>query len=398
MGAFADSLFAVLMSWVRALVNSIWALFTTDKTTALEFLGKHWLTIVIVLIAAGLIVDWVTWMIRWKPYALRGRMREAQRRDEEKEIERRAKDMFRETPDELERIDDDLLDGDDDWLPERPGVTEEEAQRAMTRAQEVPDAELGAYPGMRYDENAQPIETKLDGTRRYAAVHQEGPGAAEVARRREEIDAWQRMQEEEHQRLLQREEERKRQMIEKERERQQAQEERRQQRPREEEARVEDAAQREYQRQMAEYERQKAQYEQEMAQYQRDLAAYEAAMAQGESDAETAHEIAPETTPRSRTRRRAATYSDMVQGETVESLPQTPAWPRMEETVSAVKKSAEPKKKPAKTNGFVGKMAHLIEPEQEEIAGVHALPPRVDPHQAYKPAAQPEDRQQRRRK
>ena len=50
MGAFADSLFAVLMSWVRALVNSIWALFTSERTTALEFLGKNWLLIVIVLV------------------------------------------------------------------------------------------------------------------------------------------------------------------------------------------------------------------------------------------------------------------------------------------------------------------------------------------------------------
>ena len=39
MGTLADSLFNVLMSWVRALVNSIWALFTTDHMTLLEFLG-----------------------------------------------------------------------------------------------------------------------------------------------------------------------------------------------------------------------------------------------------------------------------------------------------------------------------------------------------------------------
>ena len=40
MGTLADSLFNLLMGWVRALVNAIWALFTTDHTTLLEFLGQ----------------------------------------------------------------------------------------------------------------------------------------------------------------------------------------------------------------------------------------------------------------------------------------------------------------------------------------------------------------------
>lgn len=35
MGTLADSLFTVLMGWVRALVNSIWALFSADHTTLL---------------------------------------------------------------------------------------------------------------------------------------------------------------------------------------------------------------------------------------------------------------------------------------------------------------------------------------------------------------------------
>ena len=47
MGTLADSLFTVLMSWVRALVNGLWALFSADRTTTLEFLGKHWLLIAV---------------------------------------------------------------------------------------------------------------------------------------------------------------------------------------------------------------------------------------------------------------------------------------------------------------------------------------------------------------
>jgi len=158
-------------------------------------------------------------------------------------------------------------------------------------------------------------------------------------------------------------------------------------------------AQEEYRRQLEEYERQKAQYERDMAQYQRDLAAYEAAVAQQQADAEAAQEIAPEPQEKTgRTRRRGATYSDMIQGEAVSELPQTPAWPKMEETVSSVRKSAAPHEKAAKSGGFMGRMAHLIEPEQEEIIGVNALPPRVNPQEAYKPAAKPEGQQRRRRK
>ena len=70
MGTLADSLFNVLMGWVRALVNGIWALFTTDHTTLLEFLGKNWIMIVVVILAAGLAIDWLVWLIRWRPYHL----------------------------------------------------------------------------------------------------------------------------------------------------------------------------------------------------------------------------------------------------------------------------------------------------------------------------------------
>ena len=57
MGTLADSLFNVLMSWVRALVNSIWALFTTYHMTLLEFLGKNWVMLVVIMLAAGLVID-----------------------------------------------------------------------------------------------------------------------------------------------------------------------------------------------------------------------------------------------------------------------------------------------------------------------------------------------------
>ena len=349
-------------------------------------------------------------MIRWKPYALRARMREAEARDEEEDIERRAREMFA-LDDEA---DDDFFGGDDgsadeffdeeeeaDWLPERPVMDEEDEQQAIERAEAMPDDALASYPGRRYSEqtHAVPAQDVAGETQRYAAVHHEGPGAAEVSRRRAEIDAWQQQMQDEAraERMRRLEEMRSAEAAKQAEEERLAQEARRAQ---EEKAQEESRrAQEEYRRQLEEYERQKAQYEQEMAQYERDLAAYEAAMAQRQADAETAQEIAPETgEKRSRARHRTSTYSDMVQGDAVEALPGTPAWPKMEETVSTVKRSAAPKERTAKSGGLMGRMAHLIEPEQEEISGVGALPPRVDPQEAYKPAAQPEGTQRRRRK
>ena len=399
MGAFADSLFAVLMSWVRALVNSIWALFTSERTTLLEFLGKNWIGIVVVLIAAGLVIDWLIWLIRWRPYTLWAqRARKAlhiapkddwDEEDEEEEAAlreaaytMRAKAYAPEQEEYLPEED------DEDWLPEQPVFEEADEEAAMERAQAVPDEELGVYPGMRFDETARYAPQPMDSTRRLGAVHQEGPGAAEVSRRRAEIDAWQEQlrQQEQAQR-----EARMAQMRREEEER--LANERR--------AEQERLAQEEYARQLEQYELEKARYEQEMEQYRRDMAAYEAALAAQRADEETAQEIAPERTGRTRSRRRSApTYSDLVGGEEVDALPQSPQWPRMDAAVSAARGNSaenrtEPPKKPARQEGLIGKMAQLIEPEKEEISGVNALPPRVKASDAYRPAAQPETKRRR---
>ena len=206
MGTLADSLFTVLMSWVRALVNALWALFSADQTTTLSFLGKHWLSIALVIVAAGLVIDWIIWLLRWQPYHLWAqrvrrllRMETAEDEEEYEEKEElrahaavtRGRSYARPA---------------EDWdmhFPPQPfeaDLTEEDAQAAMRSADSVPDEELGAYPGMRYGTQAAESETAGEasgGTQRYAAVHVQGPGAAEVERRRAEIHAWQlQMQEE----------------------------------------------------------------------------------------------------------------------------------------------------------------------------------------------------------
>ena len=416
MGTLADSLFNLLMGWVRALVNAIWALFTTDHTTLLEFLGKNWVLIVVVILAAGLAIDWLVWLIRWQPYHLWARRaRRFLRMPEPEQEEKRKKrapsgDETQKMPAAYAQADSGAPEEEEEqWLPlQQPQMDERQAQEVMQRAQSVPDEELGAYPGMRY--GAKAAEGMAE-TQRYSAVRAEGPGAAEVERRRAEIDAWQQqMQEEarqkaeaERQRIAQQkayeaEQQRIAQQKDYEAEQQriaqqkayEAEQQRIAQQKAYEEAQRQ-KAQAEYQRQLAEYERQKAQYEQDMARYRQEKAAYDAEMARRAAQSDETVQTDAQTAPRRRRapQQKPRTYSDYVSGETVERLPDPPQWPQVQQAAEAAKK---PKK------GLVSRVAKMMEEDDgNEIAGINALPPRVSKDEAYHPAKTPQKNGKRKR-
>lgn len=418
MGTLADSLFNLLMGWVRALVNAIWALFTTDHTTLLEFLGKNWVLIVVVILAAGLAIDWLVWLIRWQPYHLWARRaRRFLRMPEPEQEEKRKKrapsgDETQKMPAAYARADSGAPEEEEEeerWLPlQQPQMDERQAQEVMQRAQSVPDEELGAYPGMRY--GAKAAEGMAE-TQRYSAVRAEGPGAAEVERRRAEIDAWQQQMQEEARQKAEAEQQRvarqKAYEAEQQRVAQQKAYEAEQQRIARQKAyeaeqqRVaqqkayEEAqrqkAQAEYQRQLAEYERQKAQYEQDMARYRQEKAAYDAEMARRAAQSDEAAQSDTQTAPRRRRapQQKPRTYSDYVSGETVERLPDPPQWPQVQQAAEAAKK---PKK------GLVSRVAKMMEEDDgNEIAGINALPPRVSKDEAYHPAKTPQKNGKRKR-
>lgn len=426
MGTLADSLFTVLMSWVRALVSGIWALFSSEDTTLLGFLGKNWMIVAGVIIAAGLVIDWLIWLIRWQPYhiwAQRARrfLGIVQEEEEKPALKARAavargrsmpvQPFPADEPQEAVR-------------EEYAGLDDEDERLAEQRANSVPDEALGAYPGMRYGAQA----AGLGGTHRFSALTSEGPGAAEVERRRAEIEAWQQQMQDEarararaEREAREQEEAQRRQEAE---ERMRAEEERRQAAWREaeaarlaqeeaeaarlaqEEAEAARLAQEEYERQLAEYERQKAQYERDLAEYERRKAEYEAQLAeQAQQRAQQSVETAQEAAPAVPRRRRATghtirmsavsepVYSDYLDGETVEALPAPPVWPEAKKTAQKAaakkKKPVQKQKAPEKEHKLLSRMAHMIEPEDEELASIGALPPRVDMHEAYKPAKKP---------
>lgn len=371
MGTLADSLFTVLMGWVRALVSALWSLFSSDDMTILEFLGRNWMMIAVVMIAAGLVIDWIIWLLRWQPYHLWAQRARRILRIEEPEEE--EEEVLRARPAVTKKRERTYAEPAPQYAAAAVSAGNED--ELMNRARSVPDRELGAYPGMLYDRENPRAGADLSKTQPFSVLSGEGPGAQEVLRRREEIDAYRRMQEEAAQRA------REEAAMRAGQERLAREEAAR--RAEEEAARL---AQEQYARELKEYERQKAQYERDLAEYERQKAEY---------DAQMAAQQAAENSAASRTRRRrtaVSAYGEYAPGEDVSGQSDPPAWPQAETAQRSAAQQAE------KKSGFLDRVAKIMdEPEDAEIAGIRALPPRVDMHDAYQPAKTPDKGGRRKR-
>ncbi len=92
MNTFANSLFSILFGWARGLIQQVWnAVLSGRYSGFLTWLGDHWVIVALGLILACTAVDYLVWLIRWRPYLLwrsffrraarffRGEQREARR-------------------------------------------------------------------------------------------------------------------------------------------------------------------------------------------------------------------------------------------------------------------------------------------------------------------------------
>lgn len=69
MGSFANTVFSILLGWVQGLVSVIWSALTSENGNSfLKFLEKNWIIIAAVLCAAGIVIDFAVYMLRWQPY------------------------------------------------------------------------------------------------------------------------------------------------------------------------------------------------------------------------------------------------------------------------------------------------------------------------------------------
>jgi hypothetical protein len=71
MGSFANTLFTIMLGWIQTAASTIWSAFTTENGGSfLQWVGKHWIVLAVVLCAIGLIVDLGVYLARWRPLAV----------------------------------------------------------------------------------------------------------------------------------------------------------------------------------------------------------------------------------------------------------------------------------------------------------------------------------------
>ena len=69
MGSFANTVFSLLLGWLKGLISMIWSALTSEGGDSFfTFIGNNWIKIVVILCAAGLAVDFAVYFFRWQPY------------------------------------------------------------------------------------------------------------------------------------------------------------------------------------------------------------------------------------------------------------------------------------------------------------------------------------------
>lgn len=69
---FIDGLVKIMLGWARWLTDMVWGGFQSSPADGgfLVWFGRSWPFIFVVLVIAGIVIDWLVWMVRWRPYWL----------------------------------------------------------------------------------------------------------------------------------------------------------------------------------------------------------------------------------------------------------------------------------------------------------------------------------------
>ncbi len=67
---YTNAVVNIMLGWLKALANWVLKLFNLAGSggNPLKWLSENWLTLLIILLVAGVVLDWLVWMIRWRPY------------------------------------------------------------------------------------------------------------------------------------------------------------------------------------------------------------------------------------------------------------------------------------------------------------------------------------------
>lgn len=84
MNGFTNSILSLLLDWIRALIASLWRLFSSeDGGTLYRFFSENWLVMLAVLCVGGMAIDLIVYLFRWRPYYVWfSRRRRSQRMDD----------------------------------------------------------------------------------------------------------------------------------------------------------------------------------------------------------------------------------------------------------------------------------------------------------------------------
>ena len=67
---YSNAIVNVLLGWLKGLANWVLKLFNLagNGGSPLLWLSQNWLKLLILLMVVGIVMDWLVWMIRWRPY------------------------------------------------------------------------------------------------------------------------------------------------------------------------------------------------------------------------------------------------------------------------------------------------------------------------------------------
>ena len=67
MNSFVNSMLELTLSWVRGVISDIWTMLGGNSQSVFLWLGRHWLSLVCVLVIGGITADFVFYILRWHP-------------------------------------------------------------------------------------------------------------------------------------------------------------------------------------------------------------------------------------------------------------------------------------------------------------------------------------------
>lgn len=69
MNGVTKTFLSIFISWIKIFLNSLLN-FLNDPNSfnLLKFIAQNWIVLSALLLLIGIVLDWIFWMIRWKPY------------------------------------------------------------------------------------------------------------------------------------------------------------------------------------------------------------------------------------------------------------------------------------------------------------------------------------------